>query len=104
MALSAAADKGHSPFPSSKRAVCGFALWLASFLALGEPILAPRIGFCRPTDLIYNLAGLFLVSGIICRCVFDVGVLAGHVVGSHWILLSPSQVSSQPVSCNAAST
>ena len=42
------------------------------------------------------------MSGIICRCVFDVGVLAGHVVGSHWILLSPSQVSSQPVSCNAA--
>ena len=34
MALSA--DKGHSPFPSSERAVCGFALWLVSFLALGE--------------------------------------------------------------------
>ncbi|CAI8012621.1 Phosphatidylinositol N-acetylglucosaminyltransferase subunit P [Geodia barretti] len=33
MALSA--DKGHSPFPSSERAVCGFALWLVSFLALG---------------------------------------------------------------------
>ncbi|CAI8012622.1 hypothetical protein GBAR_LOCUS8091 [Geodia barretti] len=32
MALSA--DKGHSPFPSSERAVCGFALWLVSFLAL----------------------------------------------------------------------
>jgi phosphatidylinositol glycan class P protein len=33
MALSA--DKGHSPFPSSERAVFGFALWLASFLVLG---------------------------------------------------------------------
>ena len=33
------ADKGHSPFPSSERAVYGFALWLASFLLLGTASL-----------------------------------------------------------------
>lgn len=33
------ADKGHSPFPSSERAIYGFALYLASYVFISELLM-----------------------------------------------------------------
>lgn len=58
------ADKGHSPFPSSERAVYGFALWLASFLLLGELALARQSVLRRPRTTIFLVLVRYVIPGL----------------------------------------
>ena len=82
------ADKGHSPFPSSERAVSGFALWLASFLLLGE-VIWQTVDMMRAQ----NRHPLFSARFIPCRSVRGVGFSARLVVAGSRPLLPPSEVS-----------
>ena len=58
------AEKGHSPFPSSERAVYGFALYLGSYVLIGEYIPRESVVVCEnaKSNVLMGVVIVYVIS------------------------------------------